>query len=166
MISAALKLAAPHFPHQHDAAVLLRQLGAEYRIDPLTEVALVDLESDWYPRAVSPADAYGLGQVRLTNFVPCQEDLAGAGCDAVRERLFDWRENLRLTARFMASWRSYCSRTVGSALAVHWLQGYNGRRGFTCGHVHKRGRWVAVEVSSYARGVMARRRQIIREVSR
>jgi hypothetical protein len=152
-ILCALKLSAPGFEPKAEAAPVLRALGNLNQHDPFTLIAVVELESRWDPTAVNPrSGAVGLGQV-----LPAGEDDA--------EGLLDWRVNLIRSSGLLATWREHCREKVGSALAVHWLQGYSGHdyvNKTSCGHRRERDRWRAVKVPAYVKKVLAKRRELAR----
>lgn len=162
VIMHALALAAPHFHERQAAAVLLHDLGAQYHFDPLTEIAIVENESHWQTKAVSDDGSVGLAQPRLTNFAECKE-LGSVACANRRASLLDWRTNLVVGAKLIAAWKSYCKRTVGTELAVHWLSGYQGfdaSHHRTCGFKRVGKKWIAAPVPELTRRVLARRKEL------
>lgn len=158
----ALELAAPHFHEKRAAAVELRELGARLHFDPLLEVSIVENESHWIQSAVSSDGSVGLAQPRLANFAECREPVSAA-CDRRRAMLLNWRENLAVGAKLIASWKAYCKRTVGTELAIRWLQGFQGfdaTHHRTCGFKRIGKRWVAAQVPGLTRKVLARRKEL------
>ncbi|HWA29033.1 MAG TPA: transglycosylase SLT domain-containing protein [Lacunisphaera sp.] len=151
-LKAALAFVAAHFSPRAEAAEHLQELGRRYRVDPFTVVSVVTGESHWNPSVIGAAGEVGLGQVK-----PRSPEHAVA--------LLDWRVNLTATAGALAAWREFCQKRVGSALAVYFLQGYQGydaNRGTTCGHRKVRGRWVAQPIPELTRKVLARRAELAR----
>lgn len=152
-ILCALKLFAPGFEPKVEAASHIRLLSSLHAHDPYTLIGLVQLESGWNPSAVnSKSGAAGLGQV-----MPASEDDARA--------LLDWHVNLTRTSSLFASWREYCRDRVGSALFVHWAQGYGGFdlvNKTTCGHRRVGRRWVSAPVPAYVTKVLGKRRELVR----
>jgi hypothetical protein len=162
VIMHALSIAAPHFHEQREAAVLLRELSIQYRFDALTEVAIMENESHGDPRAISDDGSYGLTQPRLVNFRECR-DLESEACVRRKASLLEWRENLRVGAKLIAAWKTYCKRTVGTELASRWLQGFQGLDAThhrTCGFTRVGKRWVAAPIPDLTRRVLARRKEL------
>lgn len=159
-----LSSVAPSFPEREAAAQLLHDVGRDRKIDPLTLIAVVENESRWQPSAKSADGSFGLAQIRATNFGECQTaTFDEAKCETRKVRLLDWRDNLRIAAQNMAAARGYCKRRVGSDLAIHWLQafqGYDSTRGTVCGHRRVGKRWVAGKVPLLTRKVLARRKEL------
>lgn len=149
VILAALQAVAPSFEPKQEAAAHVQALADAGDFDPFTLLEYVDGESGWDPEAigkfVGAGEVVGLGQHRLLNYKPCQEDLGSQACEDVRASLLDWRFNLDETARAFVMWRGYCTEKVGSGAARWWLQGLTGwdaKRKSTCGH--RRGRALPV----------------------
>jgi hypothetical protein len=164
-ILAALEFLAPEFEPAREASAHVRALAIQHGLDPFTILAVVRHESGWKPAAVNPrTGAMGLGQIMPSNYKPCREDPYGAECIAIKTNLLTWKYNLTETAITLARWRDYCGDKVDSRLAIHWLPGYQGfdlRRGATCGHRKFRGRWVALKtVPKFTQTVLARRRDL------
>lgn len=158
-----LAISAPHFHQRTEAAKLLSELGVRYGFDPVTEVAIVENESHWQSSAESSDGSFGLTQPRLVNFAECR-DIESASCEARRKSLLDWRTNLVVGAKLIAAWKQYCKRTMGTELAVRWLQGFQGfdaTHHQTCGFRRVGKRWVAAEVPALTRKVLARRKELV-----
>jgi len=160
---AALNIAAPGFQPKHEAAATLRELGSELRFDPLTLVAVVENESRWKTGAISDDGSFGLSQIRAINFRECREEPEGSHCEWRKQALLGWRFNLILAAEYFVAARERCRTVVGTGLAQYWLQSFQGfdrSRKATCGHVKRRGRWVALEVPALTKKILARRREL------
>lgn len=160
-IQLALQLATPQLQPRAQVAAELSRLEREHQVDSLTIVAVIERESGGKADAVGKAGEIGLGQIMPSNFPSCREDPQGADCAGIKRLMLDWRMNLGMTAGLMEIMRTYCRNTVGSALAIYWLQEYQGHRG-TCGHVKRKGRWVALPVPKGVTAVMKRRRELAR----
>jgi hypothetical protein len=168
VIVRALELASPgwseQLPPREEVAAHVRELARAGSFDPFTLIAVVENESRWRPTVIGGLGEVGLGQIRPENFPECRG--AGAGseaCDGVRQALLGWRYNLQVAARLLTTWREYCRRRVGSALAVYWLQGYQGfdaSRSASCGHVRERARWRALPIPALTRRILARRAEL------
>jgi hypothetical protein len=149
-----LSLLAPDFGPKHEAAVLLNELGAQHGFDPATLAVMVAKESKWHPGAIGKGGAYiGLAQIRLANFR-----------DDRREQLLNWRYNLTTAASYIEFWREHCRETVGSSLAVYWLQGWQGFDAVnhtTCGHRMVRGKWRPVAVPERVKRTLELRKEVL-----
>lgn len=95
-----------------------------FRIDPSLVYALARLESNFNPRAVSPAGARGLMQIMpvTASYVANDPSLSGSG----RERLHDPELNLELGQRYVAYLAQH--QDVGPNL-LRVLAAYNGGPG-------------------------------------
>ncbi len=160
-ILAALHAVAPGFQPKAELATELRELGATHDLDPFTLMAVGERESRWRTDVIGKLGEVGPMQIMPVNFASCREDRAGDECEATLRVMSDWRRNLGFAAGLMQIQRDYCKRVVGSALAVHWLQEYQGYAG-TCGHRKVRGRWVALPVPKGTSQVLERRRDLAR----
>jgi hypothetical protein len=161
-IMAALQLAAPDFHAKLEAARHFQQLERAHAVDAFTVVAVGERESGWRLGLVGKLGELGPMQVMPSNYPSCRAEPDGHACKHIKQQLADWRWNTREAVELMAYQRAYCKRVVGSALAVHWLQEYQGYAG-TCGHrKDKAGRWRALPVPKGTRDVLARRRELAR----
>jgi Transglycosylase SLT domain len=110
------------------------QIEAErHDFDPLTGVAIIQHESRFRARAISPdKEDFGLGQVRARHFGACKKDRdpklrPSAGCRAVKERLLEPEENIRIMAELITSHRKICRMKAGNDRFPSWLASYQGR---------------------------------------
>jgi hypothetical protein len=110
------------------------QIEAErHAFDPLTGVAIIHHESRFTPRAISPdKEDFGLGQVRARHFGACKKDRdpklrPSAGCRAVKERLLEPEENIRIMGELITSHRKICRLKAGNVRFPSWLASYQGR---------------------------------------
>lgn len=154
IVAQAIASMWPLFPaaERAPAAAELCELSEARAFDPFTAVAVIHNESRGNTAAIGSAGEVGLGQVKPQNA-------------AHAEALLDWRINLAATVGAFGAWRSYCQRTVGTGLAVYWLQGYqgfDGSRRATCGHRLVRGRWRALPVPDLTLRVLAVRAKLAR----
>ncbi len=122
-IVAALHLAAPHWRPIQATALEIERLERQYQVDAVLIVALGHLESRWHEQAInSSSNTIGLLQIQPANFPACRGGDA-LGCAAVRVRLFDWRQNLRIGVSYYAASRQYCLRRGRGAEPATWLWG-------------------------------------------
>ena len=146
-------------------AEVIRQESRDHHVDPLTVVALVHYESQWRVAARN-GDCFGLGQICLTNYRYCREDMSGAQCQSRRLALLDGRTNLRAVFTFITINREFCRKKTGRAKLHHWLASFGGlnnpSRGIWCGQHRVRGRWQDVPMHRITRRVMDRRRELVR----
>jgi hypothetical protein len=110
------------------------QIEAErHDFDPLTGVAIIQHESRFRPRAISPdKEDFGLGQVRARHFGACKKDRdpklrPSAACRAVKESLLEPEVNIRIMAELITSHRKICRMKAGNVRFQSWLASYQGR---------------------------------------
>lgn len=143
VIIAGILLAQPSLPKE-DAerfARVLRDEARERGFDPLTGVAIIQLESGWMAETISEnGEDYGLAQIRARYVGACKRDpdplrAPGPECRAVKESLLDAEANIRQMGRLITLNRKLCREKTGSATLPRWLASYQGRND------PKRGRW-------------------------
>lgn len=141
------------------------QIEAErHDFDPLTGVAIIQHESRFTPRAISPdKEDFGLGQVRARHFGACKKDRdpiqrPSAGCRAVKERLLEPEHNIRIMAELITSHRRICRQKAGNVRFQSWLASYQGRNSI------KENRWCVPGDGTFK--VMRLRDRLALEVSR
>ncbi|AOP43896.1 transglycosylase SLT domain-containing protein [Edwardsiella piscicida] len=93
--------AASYNPQAYDG--IIQTAAAQYNLDPKLIKAIIQVESSYNPRAVSPSNAIGLMQIKAD----------GAGCDAYRyqgkrgcpdsDDLYDPVTNIRLGAAYLSA---------------------------------------------------------------
>ena len=84
-------------------ARIIRREASKKAIDPFLVVAFIEVESSWNPRAKSPTNDYGLGQLHVA--VNGSARFLGR-----EEELFDPQTNIREWCRLADMWRSYHNR--------------------------------------------------------
>jgi len=99
LAGAAGLLLLAHRREQADLSQVVRRIAAEHGLDPDLVEAVVRAESGGNPRAVSPADAYGLMQLR----VPTATEMAGRPTSnpVTRDELFQPEINVELGCRYL-----------------------------------------------------------------
>src|SRR5215831_5211180 len=132
--------------------------------DPLTGVAIIHRESHFHPRAVSPdGEDFGLSQVRARWIGACAKDKdplhhPSAGCRAVKQRLLEPEENIRVMAELITHHRKLCQQKAGNSGILHWLASYQGRNSI------KENRWCSPGEGTWS--VIQYRERLVREVNR
>jgi hypothetical protein len=132
--------------------------------DPLTGVAIIHHESRFHPRAISPdKEDFGLAQVRARHIGACKKDKdpkrrPSAECRAVKERLLEPDENIRVMAELITKHRSLCRQKAGSSAIKSWLASYQGRNSI------KEDRWCTPGDGTWS--VILYRDKLVREVGR
>jgi hypothetical protein len=136
----------------------------EHDFDPLTGVAIIHHESRFHPRAVSPdGEDYGLAQVRARHVGACRKDKnprsnPSVACRAVKERLLQPEESIRVMAELITSHRKLCRKKAGSTSMLSWLASYQGRNSI------KEDRWCTPGDGTHQ--VIRYRDRLVREVAR
>jgi soluble lytic murein transglycosylase-like protein len=95
-----------------DLASSIYDIALSEGIDPKIAFSLVDVESDFYHKAVSSKGAIGLAQVMPATARQLQPGIA-------RSELFDRETNLRLGFRFLRDMISYYDGDVSLALTAY-----------------------------------------------
>ena len=164
-------------------APILRELGKKHHLDPVTLIVMIDGESQWNPSRVNSIGCIGLGQHCLQyQYKFCQK---GAGynkakCDAKKAPYFNGPYNLRRTAAAITANRRMCNKKTNKRTKKsrsqwrHWMPSYGGynkpKLGIWCGQKRvktKRGyKWVNVKIPKRISKYMAKRKRIIRAISR
>ena len=132
--------------------------------DPLTGVAIIHRESRFHARAVSPdGEDYGLAQVRARHFGACAKDKdpvrhPSAACRAVKQRLLEPAENIRVMSELITMHRKICRQKTGNSGLQHWLASYQGSNSA------KEGRWCTPSEGSQT--VAEYRERLVREIGR
>ena len=145
-------------------AAALQAEAREHDFDPLTGVAIIHHESRFHPRAVSPdGEDYGLAQVRARHVGACRKDKnprrnPSAACRAVKERLLQPEESIRVMAELITSHRKLCRKKAGSTSMLSWLASYQGRNSI------KEDRWCTPGDGTHQ--VIRYRDRLVREVAR
>jgi Transglycosylase SLT domain len=145
-------------------AASLQVEAQEHDFDPLTGVAIIHHESRFHPRAVSPdGEDYGLAQVRARHVGACRKDKnpkgnPSAACRAVKERLLQPEESIRVMAELITSHRKLCRKKAGSTSMLSWLASYQGRNSI------KEDRWCTPGDGTHE--VIRYRDRLVREVAR
>lgn len=141
------------------------QLEAEqHDFDPLTGVAIIHHESRFHPRAVSrDGEDYGLAQVRARHVGACKQDRnpkrnPSQACRAVKERLLEPEESIRVMAELITSHRKLCRKKIGNDSIQGWLASYQGR------NVAKEDRWCTPGDGTHS--VIKYRERLLREVAK
>lgn len=165
-IALAIRSIAPNVSEE-DAnryAAALQVEAERHDFDPLTGVAIIHHESRFTPRAISPdKEDFGLGQIRARHFGACKKDRdpklrPSAGCRAVKERLLEPEENIRVMAELITSHRKICKQKVGNVRFQSWLASYQGRNSI------KENRWCVPADGTFK--VIRLRDRLAREVER
>lgn len=165
-IALAIRFAQPDVS-EADAtsyAVSLQFEAERHDFDPLTGVAIIQHESRFHPRAVSPdGEDYGLAQVRARHVGACKKDRdprrsPSQACRAVKQRLLKPAESIRVMAELISSHRKLCRKKTGNANLQHWLASYQGRNSV------KEDRWCIP--GDGTRSVIQYRERLVREVAR
>jgi hypothetical protein len=145
-------------------AAALQVEAREHDFDPLTGVAIIHHESRFHPRAISPdGEDYGLAQVRARHVGACRKDKnprrhPSAACRAVKERLLEPEESIRVMAELITSHRKLCRKKAGSTTMLSWLASYQGRNSI------KEDRWCTPGDGTHQ--VIRYRDRLVREVAR
>ncbi len=127
--------------------------------DPLID-AIAYHESRGRPGAVGGLDGQcvGLTQVCLHTYPVCRTTggFEAPACLAVKRRLLDPDENLRVAARRIEAWRELCRRTVGRAGVREIVFGFAGAdgHGVHCGHVRTPHGWVKAPTPKVVREIL------------
>jgi hypothetical protein len=134
-IALAIRFAQPDVA-EADAnryATALQVEAERHDFDPLTGVAIIQHESRFRARAISPdKEDFGLGQVRARHFGACKKDRdpkrrPSAACRAVKEGLLEPEENIRIVAELINTHRKICRQKAGNDRFQSWLASYQGR---------------------------------------
>jgi hypothetical protein len=145
-------------------ATALQMEAQQNDFDPLTGVAIIHRESRFHPRAISrDGEDYGLAQIRARFIGACKKDKEpkrspSAECRAVKERLLDPEENIRVMGQFITKHRKLCKQKVGHASLLGWLASYQGSNSI------KLNRWCTPSDGAYT--VIKYRDRLMREVAR
>lgn len=125
-ILAAIFWLAPQLPQTTclKYAHIIRREAARRAVDPFIIVAIVHVESSWNPRAQSPTQDWGLGQIHVSTTT--NPRLRGR-----EQLLFDPATNIYYAAKMMAMWRSWheraCRRKHKHPWWSHYQYGYRVR---------------------------------------
>jgi hypothetical protein len=145
-------------------AAALQFEAERHDFDPLTGVAIIQHESRFHPRAISPdGEDYGLAQVRARHVGACKDDKdprrrPSEACRAVKERLLEPSESIRVMAELISSHRKLCRQKTGNANLQQWLASYQGRNSV------KEDRWCTPGDGTHS--VIQYRDRLVREVAR
>jgi hypothetical protein len=145
-------------------ATALQVEAEQHDFDPLTGVAIIHHESRFHPRAVSPdGEDYGLAQVRARHVGACKKDKnpkrnPSAACRAVKERLLEPEESIRVMAELITSHRKLCRKMAGNSSMLSWLASYQGRNNA------KEDRWCTPGDGTH--DVIRYRDRLVREVTK
>jgi hypothetical protein len=135
VISAAIELSQPRLePADTERyAKALQEQAVAHDFDPLTGVSIIHFESGFDQRALSRnGEDHGLAQIRARYIGACKKDpnpkkAPGPECRAVKMKLLDGVENIKVMAELITQNRKFCKRKVGSANFARWLASYQGR---------------------------------------
>jgi len=145
-------------------AAALQFEAERHDFDPLTGVAIIQHESRFHPRAISPdGEDYGLAQVRARHVGACKDDKdprrrPSEACRAVKQRLLEPSESIRVMAELISSHRKLCRQKTGNANLLQWLASYQGRNSV------KEDRWCTPGDGTHS--VIQYRDRLVREVAR
>ena len=165
-IVAAIQLCAPGVsdPDAVRFAKALREQAQVHDFDPFTAVAMIHSESRFNPLAISPdGEDYGLAQVRARHVGACKKDKnprrnPSVACRAVKERLLEPEESIRVMAELITSHRKLCRKMAGNSNMVSWLASYQGRNNA------KEDRWCTPGDGTH--DVIRYRDRLVREVTK
>jgi hypothetical protein len=127
--------------------------------DPLID-AIAYHESRGRSGAVGGLDGQcvGLTQVCLHTYPVCRTagGFETSACLAVKRRLLDPGENLRVAARRIEAWKELCRRTVGRAGVREVVFGFAGAdgHGVHCGHVRTPHGWAKTPTPKVVREIL------------
>ena len=135
VIVAAIQVSEPNVPSDKAQvmAQALQSEAVEHDFDPLTGVAIIAHESRFNHKAISPnGEDYGLAQIRARYIGECKKDrdplrAPSKGCQRVKRRLLNPKENIRVMAELITQNRRFCRKKIGSASFARWLASYQGR---------------------------------------
>lgn len=139
-IALALKVAAPHWHYQQEAALLLDQLEDRYHISAELLIADAEHESRWRAGVVNPiSSTMGLLQIQPMNFPACRATgwIWSQQCQDASSALSDWQYNLRVGAAGFAAARDYCKANGYGTDPKTWLwlpTGWDSVSRSRCGH--------------------------------
>jgi hypothetical protein len=145
-------------------ATALQAEAQQNDFDPLTGVAIIHRESHFHARAVSPdGEDYGLAQVRARHFGACAKDKdpvkhPSAACRAVKQRLLEPEQNIRIMAELITMHRKICRQKTGNSGLQQWLASYQGSNSV------KEGRWCTPSDGSQT--VAQYREHLVREIGK
>lgn len=135
VIAAAIELSQPKL--EPDAteryAKALQEVAMAHDFDPLTGVAIIHFESSFNEKALSRnGEDHGLAQIRARYIGACKKDpnpkdAPGPECRAVKQKLLDGVENIKVMGELITNNRKFCKKKVGSANFARWLASYQGR---------------------------------------
>jgi hypothetical protein len=143
LVVTAILLCRPDLPQDtaEQYATWINEQAVVHDFDPLTAVTLIQHESGFDPKAVSPSgEDLGLGQIRARYIGACRKDrnpvkAPSPECRQERQRLLDPHQNIAEMARLIRQNRAICQAKTGSASLPRWLASYQGR------NFPKSGRW-------------------------
>ncbi len=126
--------------------------------DPLLD-AIAEHESHYQANVVGGRDGQcvGLTQICLHGFEACKDSFEAPACLALKQRLLDPTENLRVASSELQAWRKLCKRVVGRADVRGIVFGFAGAdgRGVHCGMRQTAGgRWVRAKTPRVVRDIL------------
>ena len=135
VIAAAIELSQPKLEAADTEryAKALQEQAVVHDFDPLTGVAIIHFESGFDQKALSKnGEDHGLAQIRARYIGACKKDpnpkdAPGPACRAVKKKLLDGVENIKVMAQLITQNRKFCKRKVGSTKFARWLASYQGR---------------------------------------
>jgi len=130
---------------------------SRWTTDPLLG-AIVEHESHGQPNVVGGRDGQciGLTQICLHGFPACASGFDTPECLAVKERLLDPTENLRVARGQLQAWKKLCRRVVGHADVRGIVFGFAGAdgRGIHCGMKQGKHGWVPAKTPKAVREIL------------
>ena len=129
VITLAIQFAAPPSMPKATAeqyAKVIQEEAQARDFDPLMLVAMVHNESRWHRSAYNSVNCVGLGQVCLSNYEYCRNDISNEKCQAKKQQLYDGVYNLRVIAASVSDNSAFCRKKTGRSEWRHWLFSHGG----------------------------------------